>query len=82
MTRDIHLFTELSGGTPIRAALFARITSPFGADIAAAMAAKHFNVLHLVKLVQLDFIVRKDSPYGGTSSPAAARATAGFEAGS
>ena len=65
MTRDIVLVAELSGRDARSvAALFAPDYFVSDEDIAAAMAGEGmFNALHLVKLVKLDFIVRKDSPY-------------------
>ena len=65
MTRDIDLVAELSGwDAKSVAALFAPDYYVSDAHIAAAMAGEGmFNVLHLVQLVKLDFIVRKDSPY-------------------
>ena len=65
MTRDIDLVVELAGreAKPV-AALFAPDYYASEADIARAIAGSGmFNVLHLVKLVKLDFIVRKDTPY-------------------
>ena len=65
MTRDIDLVAELSGrDAKSVAALFAPDYYASEADIAGAIAGGGmFNVLHLVKLVKLDFIVRKDTPY-------------------
>lgn len=65
MTRDIDLVVELSGreAKPV-AALFAPDYYVSEADIAGAISGEGmFNVLHLGKLVKLDFIVRKDNPY-------------------
>lgn len=65
MTRDIDLVAELSGrDAKSVAALFAPDYYASEADIARAIAAGGmFNVLHLGKLVKLDYIVRKDTPY-------------------
>jgi hypothetical protein len=65
MTRDIDLVAELSGrDASAVAALFAPDYYASEADIAGAIAGGGiFNVLHLEKLVKLDFIVRKDTPY-------------------
>lgn len=65
MTRDIDLVAELSGRDARSvAALFAPDYYTSEADIAAAIAGEGmFNVLHLGKLVKLDFIVRRDTPY-------------------
>jgi len=65
MTRDIDLVVELSGREAKSVAdLFAPDYYASEADIAGAIAGSGmFNVLHLVKLVKLDFIVRKDTPY-------------------
>jgi len=65
MTRDIDLVVELAGreAKPV-AALFAPDYYASEADIAGAITSGGmFNVLHLGKLVKLDFIVRKDTPY-------------------
>ena len=61
MTRDIDLVVELAGreAKPV-AALFAPDYYASEADIARAIAGGGmFNVLHLGKLVKLDFIVRR-----------------------
>lgn len=65
MTRDIDLVAELSGrDAKSIAALFVPDYYASEADIARAIAGEGmFNVLHLEKLVKLDFIVRKDTPY-------------------
>ncbi|MBI3044434.1 MAG: hypothetical protein HYY78_16555 [Betaproteobacteria bacterium] len=65
MTRDIDLVAELSGrDAKSVATLFAPDYYVSEADVASAIAsAGMFNVLHLGKLVKLDFIVRKDTPY-------------------
>ena len=65
MTRDIDLVAELSGrDAGAVAALFATDYYVSEADITDAIASDGmFNVLHLEKLVKLDFIVRKDTPY-------------------
>jgi len=65
MTRDIDLVAELSGrDAKSVAALFAPDYYASEADIASAITGGGmFNVLHLGKLVKLDFIVRKDTPY-------------------
>ncbi|HEX9685789.1 MAG TPA: hypothetical protein VGA25_08060 [Burkholderiales bacterium] len=65
MTRDIDVVAELSGrAAKSIAALFTPDYYASEADITAAVASDGiFNVLHLAKLVKLDFIVRKDTPY-------------------
>jgi hypothetical protein len=65
MTRDIDLVAELSGrDAKSVATLFTPDYYASEADIAAAITGDGmFNVLHLAKLVKLDFIVRKDTPY-------------------
>jgi len=65
MTRDIDLVAELAGreAKPV-AALFAPDYYVSEADVGRAIAdGGMFNALHLGKLVKLDFIVRKDTPY-------------------
>jgi len=65
MTRDIDLVAELSGrDAKSVTALFTPDYYVQEADVAGAIAsAGMFNVLHLGKLVKLDFIVRKDTPF-------------------
>jgi hypothetical protein len=65
MTRDIDVVAELSGrDAKSVAALFAPDYYVSEADVSAAIAGGGmFNVLHLGKLVKLDFIARKDTPY-------------------
>lgn len=65
MTRDIDLVAELAGReAKAVAALFAPDYYVAEADVGRAIAGEGmFNVLHLAKLVKLDFIVRKDTPY-------------------
>lgn len=65
MTRDIDFVVELAGlEAKAVASLFAPDYYVDDADVGRAIAgAGMFNVLHLVKLVKLDFIVRKDTPY-------------------
>ena len=65
MTRDIDIVAELSGRDARSvAALFAPDYYASESDIAAAVAGGGmFNVLHLAKLVKLDFIVLKETPY-------------------
>jgi len=65
MTRDIDLVAELSGrDSKSVAALFAPDYYVAEADVGRAIATGGmFNVLHLGKLVKLDFIVRKDTPF-------------------
>jgi hypothetical protein len=64
MTRDIDLVVELAGLDPKSiVALFAADYCVAEADVQRAIAARTmFNVLHLGKVVKLDFIVRKDTP--------------------
>lgn len=65
MTRDIDLVAELSGRNARSVTgLFAPDYYISESDVSNAIAgAGMFNVLHLEKLVKLDFIVRKDTPY-------------------
>ena len=65
MTRDIDIVVELSGHDARSvAALFAADYYVAEADIGTAIATGGmFNVLHLDKVVKIDFIVRKDTPY-------------------
>lgn len=65
MTRDIDLVVELSGrDAKSVAALFSPNYYVAEADVGRAMATQGmFNVLHLDKVVKLDFIVRKDTAY-------------------
>jgi hypothetical protein len=65
MTRDIDLVAELSGRDARSVTgLFAPDYYISESDVSNAIAgAGMFNVLHLEKLVKLDFIVRKDTPY-------------------
>jgi len=65
MTRDVDLVVELAGRDPGSvAAVFAPDYYISEADVGQAIAARTmFNVLHLEKLVKLDLIVRKDTPY-------------------
>lgn len=65
MTRDVDLVVELAGRDPKSvAALFAADYYVSESDVARAIEARAmFNVLHLGKIVKLDFIVRKDTPY-------------------
>jgi len=65
MTRDVDLVAELAGLEPKAiVALFAPDYYISETDVARAIAARTmFNVLHLGKVVKLDFIVRKDTPY-------------------
>lgn len=65
MTRDIDLVAELAGrDAKSVAALFAPDYYVSEIDIDRALAGGGmFNVLHLEKLVKVDFIVRKDTPY-------------------
>ena len=65
MTRDIDLVAELSGrDAKAVTALFAPDYYVAETDVGRAIADRGmFNVLHLGKLVKLDFIVRKDTPY-------------------
>jgi hypothetical protein len=65
MTRDVDLVVELAGTAP--ASIVALFTPDYYVsedDVARAIAARGmFNLLHLAKVVKLDFIVRKDTPY-------------------
>ena len=65
MTRDVDLVVELADRDPKSiTALFAPDYYVSEEDVARAIAARAmFNVLHLGKVVKLDFIVRKDSAY-------------------
>ena len=65
MTRDVDLVVALAGLDPKSiVALFAPDYYIAEADVGRAIAARSmFNVLHLGKVVKLDFIVRKDTPY-------------------
>ncbi|OGA45887.1 MAG: hypothetical protein A3F74_05570 [Betaproteobacteria bacterium RIFCSPLOWO2_12_FULL_62_58] len=65
MTRDIDIVVELSGrDAKSVTALFAPDYYVAEADVGTAIATTGmFNVLHLDKVVKLDFIVRKDTPY-------------------
>lgn len=65
MTRDIDVVVELEGRKAAAVtALFVPDYYVADADVGRAIAGDGmFNVLHLVKLVKLDFIVRKDTPY-------------------
>jgi hypothetical protein len=65
MTRDVDLVVELTGVAPARVvALFDPDYYISETDVSRAIAARTmFNVLHLGKVVKLDFIVRKDTPY-------------------
>jgi len=65
MTRDVDLVVELADRDPKSiAALFAPDYYVSEADVGRAIAARTmFNVLHLTKVVKLDFIVRKDTAY-------------------
>ena len=65
MTRDIDLVIELSGReAKFVAALFAPSYYVAEADIGRAITEHGmFNVLHLDKVVKIDFIIRKDTPY-------------------
>lgn len=65
MTRDVDLVVELAGQQPKSiVALFAPDYYVSETDVSRAIAARTmFNVLHLAKVVKLDFIVRKDTPY-------------------
>ena len=65
MTRDIDLVVELAGLDPKSiVALFAADYYIAEADVERAIRARTmFNVLHLGKVVKLDFIVRRDTPY-------------------
>jgi predicted nucleotidyltransferase len=65
MTRDVDLVIEAAGLEPKSiVALFATDYYISEDDVGRAIAARTmFNVLHLGKVVKLDFIVRKDTPY-------------------
>lgn len=65
MTRDIDLVAELAGRDAASVtALFAPDYYVAEADVSRAIAGEGmFNVLHLTKLIKVDFIVRKDTPY-------------------
>lgn len=65
MTRDVDLVVELAGLEPKPVvALFAADYYISEADVGRAIREHGmFNVLHLGKVVKLDFIVRKDTPY-------------------
>ena len=65
MTRDIDIVIELSGRDAASvASLFHPEYYVSQADVRRAIAEQGmFNVLHLEKVVKLDFIVRKDEPY-------------------
>jgi len=65
MTRDIDLVIELSGReAKFVAALFAPSYYVAEADIGRAITEHGmFNILHLDKVVKIDFIIRKDTPY-------------------
>jgi len=65
MTRDVDLVVELAGrDSGSVAALFVPDYYVSEDDVAHAIAARAmFNVLHLAKVVKLDFIVRKDTAY-------------------
>jgi len=65
MTRDVDLVVELVHRDPGSiAALFAPDYYVSEEDVARAIATRTmFNVLHLGKVVKLDFIVRKDTAY-------------------
>jgi hypothetical protein len=65
MTRDIDIVAELSGrDAKSIAALFGPDYYASESDVAAAIGrGGMFNILHLARLVKLDFIVRKDTPY-------------------
>ncbi|MGH8765296.1 MAG: hypothetical protein ACRET8_06230, partial [Burkholderiales bacterium] len=65
MTRDVDLVVELADRDPGSvAALFFPDYYVSEDDVAHAIAARAmFNVLHLAKVVKLDFIVRKDTVY-------------------
>jgi predicted nucleotidyltransferase len=65
MTRDVDLVVELAGLDPKSiVALFAPDYYVSETDVRRAIAARTmFNVLHLAKVVKLDLIVRKDTPY-------------------
>jgi len=65
MTRDIDLVIELSGRDARSVAgLFSPEYYVSEADVNQAIAEQGmFNILHLAKVVKLDFIVRKDTAY-------------------
>lgn len=65
MTRDVDLVVELADLDPAAvAALFAPEYYVDEDDVRHAIAARTmFNVLHLEKVVKLDLIVRKHTPY-------------------
>lgn len=65
MTRDIDFVVELAGReAKAVASLFAPDYYVDDADVGRAIAGGGmFNALHLGKLVKLDFIVRKQTPY-------------------
>jgi hypothetical protein len=65
MTRDVDLVVELADRDPKAiVALFAPDYYVSEDDVGHAIAARAmFNVLHLAKVVKLDFIVRKDTAY-------------------
>ena len=65
MTRDVDLVVELAGLEPASIVeLFAPDYYIAETDVRRALAARTmFNILHLGKVVKLDFIVRKDTPY-------------------
>jgi hypothetical protein len=65
MTRDIDIVVEFSGrDAKSVAALFAPDYYVAEEDVGRAISTRGmFNVLHLDKVVKLDFIVRKDTPY-------------------
>lgn len=65
MTRDVDLVVELAGrDAKSIVALFAPDYYVSETDVGRAIAGRTmFNVLHLGKIVKLDFIVRKDTPY-------------------
>ena len=65
MTRDVDLVVELADRDPKSVvALFSTDYYVSENDVARAIEARGmFNVLHLGKIVKLDFIVRKDTAY-------------------
>ncbi len=65
MTRDIDLVVELAGSdAPSVVKLFAPDYYVSDDDVERAISARGmFNILHLQKVVKLDLIVRKDTPY-------------------
>jgi hypothetical protein len=65
MTRDIDLVAELQGrDAQAVTALFEPDYYVSGDDVGRAIAERGmFNALHLARLVKLDFIVRKETPY-------------------